>query len=966
MSAWLHVWIPRLVIGCVIAVSRSAPGQEPAPPPPSDSVNVPTTEAPTLASARELLTTGQYEEAEVAFARLAEEDSTRIEASLGLAETRLRTGQHDRVIADLDALKASSSAPWHALLAQALREVGRYAEALEHYREAHKLKPDFAAARLGEAEVLETLGRRDEAIEAYRWFEKQVVERGELPRDAAWITATAVGFVRVSVLTQTNVVDRTKHALNEMLQAAYSRVDRRYWPARIAAAELLRARYNNDEERGSVSDYTAALRINGKLPEAFAGLGEVALNGWRFEDVERLVDAALEVNPRFAPAHRLRARQLIVERKYDEALGAVERALAVNPRDVEALAIAAAAHACLYDNAAVARRQDRANEIQPNGALFHREVGVALSLIRQFAASERELLRAVELDPTDANARTELGMMYMNWGYDEKARAALDAAWAMDKYNERTKHTLELLDDLKKFAEHESAHFIVRYDPREDPGLGEFVAIYLEEMYAEVTGDFEAEPGDKTIVEMYPSHRALGVRITGRPFIHTVGASTGRVIAMATPKESAGGMGPYNIEDVLKHEFTHTVTLAATDNRIPHWFTEGLAVYQENNPRSFAWAEMLADAIRRDRLFTLESIDWGFIRPKHPNDRQMAYAQSEWMCEYIVERWGYAAILDMIERYREGWTQPRVFGELLKTGMTEFDAAFQGWAKEQARAWGFDLAPVEDVEELRRRADEFPEDATLRGRLARAEFDAGSYDKVIAAARTALEKDENEPNALEALVTVLWGSAKNEPDADRQRSIDDSAVALIERLDRIRPANWIGPKYRGEIALRRKDWDAAEAALRTLQRVCPMDPASWRGLGGVYLERGDREKAIAQLRELARIEDPDGAVAFKVGELYRQGGSLKDAHFWIRRAIAVQPFRADWHRALADVSLQQGDSRRALGEYLMMTRLAPRDPHGFEGAAFAAVKLGDESAARELARRAVELDPASKAKSLLP
>ena len=88
---------------------------------------------------------------------------------------------------------------------------------------------------------------------------------------------------------------------------------------------------------------------------------------------------------------------------------------------------------------------------------------------------------------------------------------------------------------------------------------------------------------------------------------------------------------------------------------------------------------MLADAVRRDHLFTLESIDWGFIRPKRPNDRQMAYAQSEWMVEYVVERFGYDAIQNMIKLYREA-NAARTLRELFKLETTEFDRDFAGWA----------------------------------------------------------------------------------------------------------------------------------------------------------------------------------------------------------------------------------------------------------------------------------------------
>ena len=119
-------------------------------------------------------------------------------------------------------------------------------------------------------------------------------------------------------------------------------------------------------------------------------------------------------------------------------------------------ALTAAAYACKYDDAAVKRIEEQVARINPRCSLYHRILGDALSGIRQYAASEAHYLAAIEMDRTDANARTELGMMYMQWGDESKARDALDAAWALDPYNERTKFTLELLDRLHKFARHET------------------------------------------------------------------------------------------------------------------------------------------------------------------------------------------------------------------------------------------------------------------------------------------------------------------------------------------------------------------------------------------------------------------------------------------------------------------------------------------------------------------------------
>jgi tetratricopeptide (TPR) repeat protein len=918
------------------------------------------------ADAHDLLMAGSYEDAIEAFEALAREPRDRAEAAIGLARCRMHLGQYDEAISGLTASPAADSPDGHYLLAKLLLLKGQYVKALEHAQHAIDLHKSHARARLLKAETLELLGKRDEAIETYRWFDRQVTQREELPGDAEWITAAALGFMRYSILTQTNIARRTQHVLHEMLQMAYERVDRTYWPARIAAADLLREKFNNDEEDGSVADYNAALRINENLCEAHVGLGEIALENWDFEEAERRADLALKVNPNHAPAIHLRAKTLLRERRYGQAAAMCELVLVVNPNDLTALSLSAAAGACQYDTAHVESMRARVKKINPANAAIHRALGDALSGMRQYTAAEREYLDAIKLSPTDANPRTELGMMYMQWGLEDKARDALDAAWVLDPFNQRTKFTLELLESLQKFARVETDHFIVSYDPTRDPALGEQIAAYLEEIYPLVTGDFATTLEHKTIIEVFPTQRAFAVRITGNPWIHTIGACTGRVIAMASPRRSAKLTGAFNYARVLIHEFTHTVTLAGTHNRISHWFTEGLAVAQEDAPRDFYSWELLADAVRRDELFTLESIDWAFIRPRRAADRPTAYAQSEWMCEYIVQRFGYDTINALLARFRGGQTQKEALTAQLGLEPEAFDRDFREWARTETARWGFDLTPPEDVEALRELAKAQSDDASVLGRLARAEFDAGQYKRALTAGRRAVKLDQNQPAGLEVLARIHGMNIRGAQTKLTRRGYEDEALPTLERLLRVDRDGWTAPKLLGEIALRRKDWDRAAELFARLQRLCPLDPASWKGLAGVYLARGDHDLALPQLLEVARTQADDADVPAQIADICSRQGRLHDARFWYRRAIQIDPFNVEIRGALGAICMRAGWTEAALQEYLVLTQLEPADAEHFENAATAAHKLGDRKQAEKLARQALELDPASPARSLLP
>ena len=60
--------------------------------------------------------------------------------------------------------------------------------------------------------------------------------------------------------------------------------------------------------------------------------------------------------------------------------------------------------------------------------------------------------------------------------------------------------------------------------------------------------------------------------MVGLPFIGTVGACAGKMVALTSPGELAE---KYNWARVLRHEFMHVLNLQQTDFNIPHWFTEG-------------------------------------------------------------------------------------------------------------------------------------------------------------------------------------------------------------------------------------------------------------------------------------------------------------------------------------------------------------------------------------------------------
>ncbi len=928
---------------------------------------VPDGVAPTelLSQAHAWRMSGRTDDARAAYESLMQtaDAAVRVEASCGMSLCLTETGQYAEAIARLESVSkdGSDSAIWCRHLADVHRVVGEYNLAIERAGRAVELDEDDLEARFLLGRLYELVGERDQAIDTYRYFDELMTRR--LPTSAAKLTGAAGGFLRFSVLTRhPNLANRTVHVLQEFYQPAYEQIDRQYWPARMAAADLMRAHFQSKEAE---EDYLAALQINDRLAPAHLGLGWLALDRWDFEQTDQRIELARNLNPNEPDVFRLEAALRLTERRYEEARSAAARVLEINRHDVAGLGYSAAAAYGQDDLGAMETYRERAYAVSKRPATFHRILGDTLGAKRQYAESEEQYKLAIEADPTDPHARAELGLMYMQWGDEKRALDVLAEAWSLDEFDARTFNTLDLLEKLAAFERHESENFTVKYAAGIDSLLTEYVPDYLEGIYEELCDDYETELSDKTIIEFMPTHRMFGVRITGKPWIHTVGACTGRVIAMDSPRAHAQLKGPYDVANVLRHEFTHTVTLAASENRIAHWFTEGLAVMQEDRPRAFVWMELLAETVRRDELFTLQSIDWGFVRPRRANDRQLAYAQSEWMCEFLVERFGYSSINRMIRAFRDRQSQAGVMQTVLGWDPPTFDRHFAAWAREQVESWGFDLSPPENPLTLRGAAEDGEEgDARLLGRWAKAEWDAGNLEQAISAARKALAVNENELGALTVLGEALSSIRSAAGHEGARREVDSELLPAMTRLLGLEESSPTALRVLARLSLESNDYGAAVEFLARLKKARPQDPTADRGLAGVYLQREQYDQALPHLLELVRVETSDPQVAASIGMIYARQDRLPQARYWYTQAIYVDPFRVETHEAMASVLMRMEDTRGAIKEYRVLNKLKPLELRYLESLAVAYHKLGDKESAAEFARQAVTLDPETSVRNL--
>jgi len=864
---------------------------------------------------------GQYDAAARGFAALWEASSRdaatqddddaqreaaaiRLEASIGWAKTLTMQGQYVDALAALDKAGVGGEADvrWQLLRSELLYTVGDYAKALAAAEAAERLTPDFAPALLARGLALEVLGRKSDAIDVYNSMAR-IVQAGAYKNDAESLTAMGRIMDRQQTLTGAKASNQAQNILRNYFNEAYMVADKTFWPAAVAAGEFCLSRHRANLAR---QEFAVAQRINPRVPAVYVGLASAALEDWQFERCLDLVGQALAINPHHADALLTKALCFMLWRRFDEVAPVLDAVLTVNPNHLDALSLYAALHIRTYRDADATPFIQRVHAVNADYAGLPQAIGDWLVAGRQFKKAESFLREAQTLAPENASVLASLGSMYLQTGQEDQARQWLEQAYAIDDYRADVVNYVNLLARMDRFATRETEHFIIKADPRLDTILLEQVADTVEQMGREVCADSAFTPEEKTLVEFFPSHEQFSIRITGRGWIGTVGASTGTVIVMVAPSSRPEAMfGHYNWLGVLRHEYTHTVTLAKTHNRIPHWFTEACAVFQQPDRRNFEATQELIRAYRQTAaglkegpnarpLYSIKEIDWGFIRPRRHADRSLAYAQSEWMLEFIIASRNWTAVLTMLDLFAEGKTQAEVFASALGATEDEFDQAFRDWAGGQVRKWGFDPHPPMDVPALKKLADANPQDASAQADYAYALANGPrpNYVEAESAARKALAIDGRHTRGLEVLAICLYAKPKK-----------DDAMDVALRLRSADRASKVALRILAELYNERRMWDESITALNDYKRLAPLDEFSYTLLARCYSQMGQPAEAIPNLIELHTHTMSDPSFARQIADLYRAQKNYAQALVYYREVTYINPYDTSAYQSMATICL---------------------------------------------------------------
>ncbi len=791
--------------------------------------------------------------------------------------------------------------------AEGLLRSGRLAEAIDAIP-AEETSPRAVRIR---CDALEALGRHNEVIAAAEPV-VQAIARGDYKEPGDIVEAVRLLAQRVKLAGPANeqAAAADFHAMMDALGQVRTRIDRQFWPAFLAEAELLYAKDNSPQAAQAL---TECLRLNPSCADAWSLLGQMACNAFNFDNAERMALrleklAGDDDEPGLSPeACLIRARAALRQIDGASAADELDRALAVFPTHPGLLAARCAAEAVRFEFESARQRLAAFDAAHPGSPAALLAVGQALAEARQYGEAAAFLRQASERNPNDAQPLIDLGLLELQAGRDTLALEALERAFKLDPFNLRADNSLRMTRELQTYDRVESEHFVVRFKPGIDRLLGEEMLPLLEENHRIVCGSqpggIDHEPAQKTTIDLMPDHAWFAVRIAGMPQIHTIAASTGPVIAMEAPREGAKHLGTYDWVRVIRHEYVHTVTLSRTNNRIPHWFTEAAAVYLELAPRDYSTCQMLSEALRTDQLFDFDEINLAFVRPKRPSDRSQAYAQGHWMYEFLIERTGTRAPLELMDLYAQGIREEQAFQAVVGVSRAQFLEEFKLWARQQAIAWGMML----------------PEGTpTLRDLLARALIADPARAGAIDAALTRAASD-----AARSLADVAQGETPTEP---WTLELEMPPRAQIDALLAEYPSHPELLEVAVDLALVGTAGRATPENAPLLERYAAarsVDPKPHRLLAQLYLDSGEWERAIPHLEYLDAREQKTPAYATELARRYASRREMPGALAKAERATQLAPYDARPRELAAAVAIQAGELRTAERHIVALSMLEP-------------------------------------------
>jgi len=875
-----------VLLGCGGA---APPVAKPAPSTTGKSATKPASRPETpIARAERLLAASAYAGAEAAFRALTESIGPR--ATAGLAETLLVTGRYDEAIALSRTLGTTAEASRAAVIeARALRQSGRLGEAEARLRVA---AADGSAreARVLLGEVLLELGRRADAEAPLR----AVIEDYNEERIAANDGRSLALVGRAAHLL------RSPRDANEAFGEAEASGSTDPMLL-LFRAELFLEKYDPGHAEEVLAE---VLERAPHEPQALVMMAEVKLaQALDFVEAERLSRAALAVNPRLARAHFVLAGVALRDLELALAKDRVKQGLAARPGDLDLLSLRAAIHFVASDRTAFEADKKAVLGANPERSRFYAVVGEFADWEHRYDEIVELMREAVTLDPNDAAALAVLGINLIRAGRDDDGVSALGRAFALDPYNARVFNTLELFERVipKEYVTVGGTRFTLRYHQRDRALLERYVPALLERAFTTFVAHYGFTPKMPIGVEIYADREHFAIRTSGLPETAIQGVCFGHTLASMSPQKER-----FNLGMTLWHELSHVFHIQMSKNRVPRWFTEGLAEYETMLARP-EWSREqgpdLYELRRAGRVPSIEGMNRAFTRAEQLSDVATAYYASSRLVAMLGERYGMKRMAAMMKLWADGKETKQVFEGALGVAPGVEDGRFGELMNKELARYGAQFMPrsrVGTVDAARALVAAEPKNAAHHAALSLALVRAGRGEEAARALAAALALDEKSADAR--FLSARLALAKDKP---------AEAITWLRRMLGDGQNGYAVQLLLAEAAEATGDAATRLAALTEAERLDPTQTHPLYALLTLSEGKGDAERSLAILRKLVALSEHDATAHRELLTRLVARGAFAEAVTVGEAAINADITGFGTHRAFAEALAKTGNVKRA-------------------------------------------------------
>lgn len=637
-------------------------------------------------------------------------------------------------------------------------------------------------------------------------------------------------------------------------------------------------------------------------PDLHHGRARAYAGGNRGVAMESL-EAALKHNPRHVPSLLQLVDFHIDAEEYTEAGILLDQIIGIHPTQPLAWAYRSAMAHLRNDPIAEKTARDAALSSWPRNPRVDHLIGRVLSRKYRFAEGAARQRRAREFDPTFLPATSQLASDLLRLGEEEEGWRLAQAVYERDDYDVEAYNLVTLRETMDKYAVLTTDDFIVRMAAPEVAVYGPRVLSLLRRAQRVLVAKYGVELERPTIIEIFADPKDFAVRTFGLPDVAGfLGVCFGRVVTANSPASSGS---PTNWESVLWHEFCHVITLQMTKNKMPRWLSEGISVYEERQADP-AWG-MRIDPEYREMLLGEDLVPVGklsaaFLAPKSARHLQFAYLQSSLVVEFIVERFGLAALRGILSDLREG-AEINVALANNTAPLAKLEREFETYAREQAKK----LAPGLDWTK--------PPPALLmaNNETALAAWEAlqpDNYWLLRARARrlSAAQKWEEARVPLERLIELYprqdGGDTAYRPLAAAFRALGDTKGErdVLQRwveVDDEAPDAYLRIM---ELAAAESDWPVVARNAERYLAVNPLVPPPYRYQAEAAAAMDDPSTAIVAWRTLLALDVPDAPEAhYQLASLLYRRGETEEARHQTLLALEETPRYRDALRLLLEL-----------------------------------------------------------------